>query len=87
MFLNSRGPTITYDGLPIDVDTFLQQTDMVADHSQVICMRAPTVVDQHNTIMYYSIELIFNASGQLIKQSAATWSETPPAWLASTSLL
>ncbi len=87
MFLDTRGPTITYDGLPIDVDTFIQQSDMVADHSQIICMRAPTAVNERTVMMYYSIELVYNASGQLIKQGAATWSETPPTWLSSTSLI
>lgn len=84
MYLDTRGPTMTYEGLPIDVDCYMKQTDMTVDPTKTkeICFKAPTTRDQVKVTRYWVIVLSFNAAGHLLKQAAAVEYVDPPSWIA-----
>ena len=82
MHRDSRGPTMTYDGLPIDIDTFMKQTDMTVASTKDICFKAPTTRDSAKVTRYWVVVLSFNAAGQLLKQAAAVKYVDPPSWIA-----
>lgn len=83
MNLGDRSPAITYDGLPIEVDTYFSTNNMVADNSktQIICFATTTVKNSMTVPIWYTIKLIYNSDGGLIKQCAAVSSDTRPAWI------
>jgi hypothetical protein len=83
MNIGTVAPAMTYDGLPIGVDTFFEDSNMAAATYKDICMRGEVVQNERRVQMYYTVTLVFNSDGKVIKQCAAVATSTPPSWLAS----